>query len=153
MWLSVISWNAPEYVSRCADRTSYSREEFPISMALFFFQLLGLWFFFLFFSHGLPGWLILFPWLFLSCLYTLTHIRITRCHQVKVLSAWKRGMFGRGQIIRAHYDKGQLVWSSGSDREETACPFRLLTVRLRRLFQRDAIRYASQASTSCLNIS
>lgn len=30
-------------------------------------------------------------------------------HQVKVLSAWKRGMFGRGQIIRAHYDKGQLV--------------------------------------------
>lgn len=74
-------------------------------------------------------------------------------HQVKVLSAWKRGMFGCGQIIRAHYDKGQLVWSSGSGREETACPFRLLTVRLRRLSQRDAIRYSSQASTSCLSIS
>ncbi|KAE8379659.1 nucleophile aminohydrolase [Aspergillus bertholletiae] len=36
-------------------------------------------------------------------------------HQVKVLSGWERGMFGRGQIIRCHYDDGQLVYSAGSD--------------------------------------
>ncbi|KAB8208353.1 nucleophile aminohydrolase [Aspergillus parasiticus] len=36
-------------------------------------------------------------------------------HQVKVLKGWERGMFGRGQIIRCHYDDGQLVYSAGSD--------------------------------------
>lgn len=36
-------------------------------------------------------------------------------HEVKVLSGWERGMFGRGQIIRCHYDDGQLVYSAGSD--------------------------------------
>jgi gamma-glutamyltranspeptidase/glutathione hydrolase len=36
-------------------------------------------------------------------------------HQVKVLTGWKRGMFGRGQIIRCHHDDGQLVYSAGSD--------------------------------------
>ncbi|KAE8145356.1 gamma-glutamyltranspeptidase [Aspergillus avenaceus] len=36
-------------------------------------------------------------------------------HQVKVLTGWERGMFGKGQIIRCHYDDGQLVHSAGSD--------------------------------------
>ncbi|KAI2845322.1 hypothetical protein CBS147323_5952 [Aspergillus niger] len=36
-------------------------------------------------------------------------------HQVEVLIGWKRGMFGRGQIIRCHYDDGKLVYSAGSD--------------------------------------
>ncbi|KAF9891936.1 hypothetical protein FE257_002899 [Aspergillus nanangensis] len=36
-------------------------------------------------------------------------------HQIKVLSGWERGMFGRGQVIRCHYDEGQLVYSGGSD--------------------------------------
>ncbi|GLB09351.1 hypothetical protein AtubIFM57258_005269 [Aspergillus tubingensis] len=36
-------------------------------------------------------------------------------HQVEVLAGWKRGMFGRGQIIRCHYDDGKLVYSAGSD--------------------------------------
>ncbi|KAL5340506.1 nucleophile aminohydrolase [Aspergillus crustosus] len=38
-----------------------------------------------------------------------------RGHDVKVLSGWERGMFGRGQIIRCHYDEGRLVYSGGSD--------------------------------------
>ncbi|CBF81462.1 hypothetical protein AN5658.2 [Aspergillus nidulans FGSC A4] len=36
-------------------------------------------------------------------------------HQVKVLKGWERGMFGRGQIVRCHYDGGKLVYSAGSD--------------------------------------
>ncbi|KAL2798338.1 nucleophile aminohydrolase [Aspergillus keveii] len=36
-------------------------------------------------------------------------------HKVKVLTGWERGMFGRGQIIRVHYDEGKLVYSAGSD--------------------------------------
>ncbi|OOF95173.1 hypothetical protein ASPCADRAFT_396939 [Aspergillus carbonarius ITEM 5010] len=36
-------------------------------------------------------------------------------HQVEVLTGWKRGMFGRGQIIRCHYDDGKLIYSAGSD--------------------------------------
>ncbi|PYH84134.1 gamma-glutamyltranspeptidase [Aspergillus uvarum CBS 121591] len=36
-------------------------------------------------------------------------------HEVKVLAGWKRGMFGRGQIIRCHYDEGKLIYSGGSD--------------------------------------
>ncbi|KAL4751404.1 hypothetical protein BDW72DRAFT_212779 [Aspergillus terricola var. indicus] len=36
-------------------------------------------------------------------------------HKVKVLKGWERGMFGRGQIVRCHYDGGKLVYSAGSD--------------------------------------
>lgn len=36
-------------------------------------------------------------------------------HKIQVLEGWKRGMFGRGQIIRSHYDDGVLVYSAGSD--------------------------------------
>ncbi|KAL4930743.1 gamma-glutamyltransferase family protein [Aspergillus undulatus] len=36
-------------------------------------------------------------------------------HDVKVLKGWERGMFGRGQIVRVHYDQGRLVYSAGSD--------------------------------------
>jgi gamma-glutamyltranspeptidase/glutathione hydrolase len=36
-------------------------------------------------------------------------------HQIEVLTGWKRGMFGRGQIIRCHYDEGTRVYSAGSD--------------------------------------
>ncbi|PGH04208.1 gamma-glutamyltransferase [Polytolypa hystricis UAMH7299] len=36
-------------------------------------------------------------------------------HNVIVLKDFKRGMFGRGQVIRRHSDDGQLVYSAGSD--------------------------------------
>ena len=36
-------------------------------------------------------------------------------HRIQVLSGWQRGTFGRGQVIRAHYDDGILVYSAGSD--------------------------------------
>ncbi|KAL2833275.1 nucleophile aminohydrolase [Aspergillus cavernicola] len=36
-------------------------------------------------------------------------------HPIEVLSGWKRGMFGRGQLIRCHHDDGKLVYSAGSD--------------------------------------
>jgi gamma-glutamyltranspeptidase/glutathione hydrolase len=36
-------------------------------------------------------------------------------HHVEYLTAHGRGLFGRGQVIRAHYDNGQLVYSAGSD--------------------------------------
>lgn len=36
-------------------------------------------------------------------------------HQVRVLKGQERAMFGRGQIIRVHYDGEQLVYSAGSD--------------------------------------
>ncbi|KAA8649828.1 hypothetical protein EYZ11_004153 [Aspergillus tanneri] len=36
-------------------------------------------------------------------------------HKIEVLTGWKRGMFGRGQIIRCHYDDGKLIYSAGSD--------------------------------------
>lgn len=36
-------------------------------------------------------------------------------HDVTVLRGFDRGMFGRGQLIRVHYDDGQLVYSAGSD--------------------------------------
>lgn len=36
-------------------------------------------------------------------------------HKVQVLKGWERGMFGRGQIIRCHYDEGKLIYSAGSD--------------------------------------
>ncbi|EEA24022.1 hypothetical protein TMatcc_007097 [Talaromyces marneffei ATCC 18224] len=36
-------------------------------------------------------------------------------HLVEVLTGHRRGMFGRGQLIRVHYDDGQLIYSAGSD--------------------------------------
>jgi gamma-glutamyltranspeptidase/glutathione hydrolase len=36
-------------------------------------------------------------------------------HQVEVLTGHRRGMFGRGQLIRVHYDDAQLIYSAGSD--------------------------------------
>jgi len=36
-------------------------------------------------------------------------------HKVEVVTGYQRGLFGRGQIIRAHYDCDQLVYSAGSD--------------------------------------
>lgn len=36
-------------------------------------------------------------------------------HSVQVLRGFERGMFGRGQIIRQHFDDGVMVWSGGSD--------------------------------------
>jgi gamma-glutamyltranspeptidase/glutathione hydrolase len=36
-------------------------------------------------------------------------------HKIEMLTGWKRSMFGRGQIIRLHYDEGQQVYSAGSD--------------------------------------
>lgn len=36
-------------------------------------------------------------------------------HQVEVVTGYERGLFGRGQIIRKHYDGDQLVYSAGSD--------------------------------------
>lgn len=38
-----------------------------------------------------------------------------RGHQVHVLKGLERAMFGRGQIIRVHYDGGQRVYSAASD--------------------------------------
>lgn len=36
-------------------------------------------------------------------------------HKVEVRESWERWLFGRGQIIRVHYDDDQLVYSAGSD--------------------------------------
>jgi gamma-glutamyltranspeptidase/glutathione hydrolase len=36
-------------------------------------------------------------------------------HEVEVIKGVQRGLFGRGQVIRAHWDDGQLVYSAGSD--------------------------------------
>ncbi|EQL28613.1 gamma-glutamyltranspeptidase [Blastomyces dermatitidis ATCC 26199] len=36
-------------------------------------------------------------------------------HKVEVLKGFKRGMFGRGQVIRCHSDEGKMVYSAGSD--------------------------------------
>lgn len=36
-------------------------------------------------------------------------------HKVEVLTGYQRRMFGRGQLIRCHYDDGKLVYSAGSD--------------------------------------
>ena len=36
-------------------------------------------------------------------------------HEVEVVKGVERGLFGRGQVIRAHYDDGQVVYSAGSD--------------------------------------
>ncbi|OJD11767.1 gamma-glutamyltransferase, partial [Emergomyces pasteurianus Ep9510] len=36
-------------------------------------------------------------------------------HRVEMLKEFRRAMFGRGQVIRCHYDEGQIVYSAGSD--------------------------------------
>lgn len=36
-------------------------------------------------------------------------------HQVEIVTSFKRGLFGRGQIIRSHVEDGQIVYSGGSD--------------------------------------
>lgn len=36
-------------------------------------------------------------------------------HKTHALRGWQRSMFGRGQIIRSHYEDGQVVFSAGSD--------------------------------------
>jgi len=36
-------------------------------------------------------------------------------HDVEIVKGVERGLFGRGQVIRVHYDDGQLVYSAGSD--------------------------------------
>lgn len=36
-------------------------------------------------------------------------------HKVEVVGGWKRGLFGRGQVIRKHEEEGQVVYSAGSD--------------------------------------
>lgn len=36
-------------------------------------------------------------------------------HKVEIVTGMKRGLFGRGQLIRCHVDDGQLIYSAGSD--------------------------------------
>ncbi len=36
-------------------------------------------------------------------------------HRVQVVGGYQRGLFGRGQVIRAHSEEGQIVYSAGSD--------------------------------------
>ena len=36
-------------------------------------------------------------------------------HKVEYVSGWKRGLFGRGQVIRVHVDDGTIVYSGASD--------------------------------------
>ncbi|KAJ5247604.1 hypothetical protein N7468_002587 [Penicillium chermesinum] len=47
-------------------------------------------------------------------------------HQVEVQAGWDRSVFGRGQIIRVHYDEGQRVYSAGSDPRGDGMAFPLL---------------------------
>ncbi|KAJ6088589.1 hypothetical protein N7486_009850 [Penicillium sp. IBT 16267x] len=47
-------------------------------------------------------------------------------HKVEVLKGWERSMFGRGQLIRLHYDDDQLVYSAGSDQRGDGMAFPLL---------------------------
>ncbi|KAJ5646303.1 hypothetical protein N7490_002675 [Penicillium lividum] len=47
-------------------------------------------------------------------------------HKIEVLKGWERSMFGRGQIIRLHYDDDQLVYSAGSDPRGDGMAFPLL---------------------------
>lgn len=42
-------------------------------------------------------------------------------HQVEVLRGFGRGTFGRGQVIRAHREDGQIVYSAGSDLRGDGC--------------------------------
>lgn len=36
-------------------------------------------------------------------------------HAVEIVRGWKRGLFGRGQVIRCHVEDGKFVYSAGSD--------------------------------------
>jgi len=36
-------------------------------------------------------------------------------HQAEIVTGYARGLFGRGQLIRAHAEGGQLIYSAGSD--------------------------------------
>ena len=36
-------------------------------------------------------------------------------HEVEFVTGWKRGLFGRGQIIRCHVEDGTRIYSAGSD--------------------------------------
>lgn len=36
-------------------------------------------------------------------------------HKAEMVDGWKRGLFGRGQVIRSHVEDGQVVFSGGSD--------------------------------------
>ena len=36
-------------------------------------------------------------------------------HKIEIVGGWKRGLFGRGQIIRCHFEEGRVVYSAGSD--------------------------------------
>ncbi len=36
-------------------------------------------------------------------------------HEVAIVKGYSRAMFGRGQIIRCHYDDERIVYSAGSD--------------------------------------
>ncbi|KAJ5720048.1 Gamma-glutamyltranspeptidase [Penicillium malachiteum] len=47
-------------------------------------------------------------------------------HKIEVLKGWERSMFGRGQVIRLHYDEEQLVYSAGSDPRGDGMAFPLL---------------------------
>lgn len=38
-----------------------------------------------------------------------------RGHEVEIVRGYKRGLFGRGQVIRCHIEDGQYVYSAGSD--------------------------------------
>ncbi len=36
-------------------------------------------------------------------------------HKIEIVGGWKRGLFGRGQVIRCHFEEGKAVYSAGSD--------------------------------------
>lgn len=38
-----------------------------------------------------------------------------RGHNVKTVTGYGRGLFGRGQVIRKHEEEGQIIYSAGSD--------------------------------------
>jgi gamma-glutamyltranspeptidase / glutathione hydrolase len=49
-------------------------------------------------------------------------------HEVEMLTGWERSMFGRGQVVRRHWDvdggkegEGVGVWSAGSDGRGDGC--------------------------------
>ncbi|KAJ5094691.1 hypothetical protein N7456_010552 [Penicillium angulare] len=47
-------------------------------------------------------------------------------HRIEVLKGWERSFFGRGQVIRVHYDEDQQVYSAGSDPRGDGMAFPLL---------------------------
>ena len=36
-------------------------------------------------------------------------------HDVEIVTGYKRGLFGRGQVIRCHFEEGRHIYSAGSD--------------------------------------